>query len=164
MLLVIFRHGPAEEKSPGESDDVRALTREGARKVRQAGKGLRRLIRRPELILTSPKRRAVQTAEILGKIFRRKPQEMAELASQDAEGILRGLGEYRADPMLIVGHEPVLSELIGLLCFGVQREGAVELKKAGCAGVEVERTGPSARGQGRLLWLMTAKELRRLGS
>ena len=64
MEIYLLRHGIAADAKPGQSDASRALTEEGreklARVLGRAGKaGMS-----PSLILSSPLRRAIETAEV----------------------------------------------------------------------------------------------------
>ena len=74
MRLLIFRHGIAEEEAADGRDESRRLTKEGIAQMKVVARGLVKVVRRPDVILTSPLVRAVQTAEPLGKVFEREPQ------------------------------------------------------------------------------------------
>src|SRR5690349_16379712 len=62
MQLFVIRHGVAEDGVPGQEDASRELTEGGERKLRKIVKGLRRLDIEFDRILTSPWKRAAQTA------------------------------------------------------------------------------------------------------
>lgn len=165
MDLVLFRHGIAEPLA-GEviHDADRALTPRGIERTTLAAHGLARIIDRPEVILTSPKTRAAQTAALVSEAFDLTPEVCPVLASGDPAAVLRMLRDRREGRVLIVGHEPVLSELITLLCLG-DDAGAVsfvDFKKAGAALV----TGPIRRsdipGPATLEWLIPPRILRTL--
>src|SRR5215211_134597 len=121
MNLYIIRHAIAvEEGTAGyESDSERPLTDKGRKKMRQIAKALRRLDVEFDLILSSPYVRARETAEILADVFKMK----SKLVFSDhliPEGIpellISEINEnHRVDSLAIVGHEPHLSTLIGLL-------------------------------------------------
>src|SRR5881296_3750904 len=70
MEIYILRHGIAEEASHGMRDADRALTPEGASKLLQVLRRARAVDVEPSLILTSPYRRARETAEIAAKSLR----------------------------------------------------------------------------------------------
>jgi len=159
-MLYLVRHAAAEDQRTGRSDEERALTAEGMRKFRQAARGIVRLAddMPPELILTSPLVRARQTAELLVEAFD-QAKVKTELRVSGALGPAGALGqllkEARGRDVLAVGHEPMLSEWIGELCF--RRAGDVVMKKGALAAVEIE-TG----GRGRLVCLMQPGALREL--
>ena len=158
MELYVFRHGIAEDHGPDGSDASRRLTREGVEKTTEVVRGLAKLIDKPDVILTSPKVRAKHTAEIVGKAVDMKPETFEVLAHGPAAAVVSALAKRKEDSVIIVGHEPTLSEAIESLLFGEAR-GVIELKKAGCAALTVD---PDAR-TGRLIWLATPKILRAAG-
>jgi phosphohistidine phosphatase len=136
MQLWVIRHAVAEDAGPGRDDTTRALTDPGKAKLRQAVRGLRSLDVRFDRILTSPWRRAAQTAEQLAAIAAAPPvitdlltgPPRAELLAMIAE-----LGETTA----VVGHEPWLGELVAWLAFGDAKHGdALVIKKCGAIWLE----------------------------
>lgn len=158
MQLILFRHGIAEEQSPDGRDESRALTPAGVKKTRRAANGLARILPRPDLILTSPRVRALQTALILGQVLDRKPQPLPELGEGPAQALLRKLGARHESLIVLVGHEPTLSRLAEAACWGKVQNRLV-LKKAGAACVEFA-AGEVAAGMGCLKWLATPGMLR----
>ena len=159
MLIYLIRHGIAQDVSDDGDDASRVLTDEGIRKTRDVSKGLSRLIDPPEMLLCSPKARARQTAEILGKALDVPPRVEPRLAHSDVKSHLDLIQENPVDSIALVGHEPTLSYLIETLCTGTNQSGFVQLKKAGAACVEIERTGKKLQLPGRLLWLAPPKML-----
>src|SRR5438094_5163246 len=65
MHLFVVRHAIAEEAEEGQEDADRALTNDGARKFKREVRTLRELDWRFSRVLTSPWKRAAQTAELL---------------------------------------------------------------------------------------------------
>lgn len=129
MRLYLFRHGPAIEREDWAGDDAeRPLTADGERVTRKTLKALRTLLRADE-ILTSPWRRARQTAELAAERLSLPLREADWLAggAADVEEITEHLAGS-AD-LVLVGHEPDLGSLLGYLTGGA----TVELKKAGVA-------------------------------
>ncbi len=166
MKLYLLRHGVAVDRGdPNFPDDAaRPLTEEGLEKVRQVAKGMQRLDLRFDVILSSPLVRAKQTAEEVAKAFRLSDRLSfsAHLADEDGNGAL--IGEIdslrpRPDRLLLVGHEPNLSELMALLISG-DAALPVRFKKAGLACLSVNGlvAGPCAV----LEWLLAPKQLRLL--
>ena len=158
--LVLFRHGIAEDPKPGEPDQERGLTDKGIKKTQQAAAGLAALIDKPDVILTSPKLRAVQSAEIVGRAFKREPEVLDALGEGTAKQILADLQRRSESVVLIVGHEPTLSQLVGLICTGRGRS-YIELRKAGCACIEMGKSGGHGQPRAAIKWLATAGMLRR---
>jgi phosphohistidine phosphatase len=156
MNLYLIRHAIAEEETPSGEDSQRGLTDKGAKKMRQIAKGLRALGVEFDAILTSPYTRARQTAEILGDVFRLKKEVAisSNLAPDgDQNALLAEINEnYTVDSLALVGHEPYLSTLVGLLVAG----GApmeMTFKKGGVCRLLVDDLHYTRKGT--LEWLLT---------
>lgn len=170
MLVYFFRHGPAEElrasRDHGSSggDATRALTPRGVEKTSLAVQGLAKLIDKPDAIFTSVKTRAAQTADLLADVLGVSPRVLPMLAEGSDASLARAIARMKHKRVVLVGHEPTLSQTIGLLCAGEGSHAVIELKKAGCACVEVEPRSSGTPGlpRAKLLWLATPKMLRRL--
>jgi phosphohistidine phosphatase len=111
----------------------------------------------PAVVLTSPYVRARQTAEILLEELD-QPCDLITTANltpnADVAGLWQELREYsRLSPVIVVGHNPQLSEFVSVL-IGSPRY-AVEMKKAAIAYVKDAGNGP--RPTGRLAWMLTPK-------
>ena len=161
MQLLLFRHGIAEEQTGDQPDAQRALTERGIERTSLGARGLARIIDPPQTILTSPRKRAVQTADIVGQVFDLEPQVSPVLAEGDARDIYEMVAARSEECLMLVGHEPDLSQLVELICTGDDSAGFVDLKKAGCALVEIPRHD-GRHGGGVLRWLMTPHALRAL--
>ena len=136
MQLFVIRHGIAEDAAPGQDDASRELTEDGERKLKKIVKGLRRLDVDFERILTSPWRRAAQTAIALRSLCDDPPLS-TELLAQSPKAELLALIAEMNETTAVVGHEPWLGELIAWLAFGDQRHGeALQLKKGGVVWME----------------------------
>lgn len=161
MKLLLVRHAAAVPAgTPGMPDDERPLTSKGKAKFRGAARGLARITRRPDVLLTSPLPRARQTAEIAARAFKRvKPTIDPALARGSVPGILSAVGAHPADAMVaIVGHEPTLSALLAHL-LGAAHGDRFAFKKGGAALVDLP-DGPSEPG--RLVWFLKPRVLRAL--
>ncbi len=168
MRLLLFRHGPAEERenwrARGGSEARRPLTADGRRRTRAAARGLARLVEVPGRVATSPLTRARQTAAVLARALGAGAPEvqrfLAPSAAPDAAlPWLSGRAAAGDRLVAVVGHEPHLGELASLLLAG---EGSfVRFRKAGAALLDLgDRPGP---GKARLLWLLEPSSLRRMG-
>lgn len=145
-------------------DSDRELTPRGIARFRQTIPAYVRLGVMLDEIWSSPYARARQTAELLctGLDLIRPPRFIPELEPDgDAERLLAAL-ERHADRQAIalVGHEPALSELAGLILTG-QRRSMVTFKKAGSCCINIRGFG--SRFEASLDWLLTPKQLRWLG-
>jgi phosphohistidine phosphatase len=162
MTLLLIRHAIAVPRgTPDIPDEERPLTPRGARRFRKAARGLARVVRRPDLLLTSPLARARATAEIAADAWGRlTPTREPALAERNPGPLVRTLSSLPADSTVAaVGHEPQLSAVLARLL----RAGAPDrlaFRKGGVALVELEN-GPA--GGGRLVWFLSPKLLRRLG-
>jgi len=136
MQLFVIRHAVAEDAEPGQADAARELTRAGEARLRRAVRGLRALEIRFERILTSPWRRAAQTAGLLAPIANDGPIA-TDLLTQPPRAELLALIAERNETTAVVGHEPWLGELVAWLAFGDTRHGdALVIKKAGVVWLE----------------------------
>jgi phosphohistidine phosphatase len=165
MDLYLIRHAIAEESSPTGRDAERALTTEGKAKMRRCAAGLRAIDVRLDLILTSPYRRTVETAEIvaeaLGGVETHVLQELA--AGGEMGVLLAALRPYRqVEALALVGHQPDLGHLASQLMSGSPSSCPLPFKKGGVACLEI----PLPRGplRGELVWFVTPKQLRALST
>lgn len=161
MTVYLMRHGIAIERDDPRcpADPERPLTDRGRKLTRQAAHGLRRVGVQPRRVMTSPYRRARETAEIAALVLASiKPEEHQGLVpGSDPAKFLTHIARGKGD-CLVVGHAPLIDDLLAL-CLGSGRSISA-LKKAGVACVEL---GAEERGGGTLHWLMTPLALRRLG-
>ncbi len=143
-------------------DDDRPLTPEGKEKFRLAAKGLARIAHRPDVLLTSPLPRARLTAEIAARAFKRiEPGIEPALAHGAVDNIVAVLKVHPHDAIVaIVGHEPLLSELLARL-LGASHGERLAFKKGGAALVDLP-DGLSAAG--RLIWFLKPRILRTLAN
>jgi phosphohistidine phosphatase len=165
MNLFILRHGQAHPPgSQWRPDSKRPLTKEGEEQTFEVARGMLALGLSFDAILTSPYARALRTAEILAEVYE-KPKliETRRLVPEaDPKEIIDEIAENFADAegIVLVGHEPLLSRLVSTLLSG--GDGlAIRLKKAGLCKLSAEKVflGQCAR----LHWLMTPRQLARLG-
>jgi phosphohistidine phosphatase len=148
MEVYFFRHGEAEPAAPGGSDESRRLTDRGKRDVQAVGERLQAAGVKPGAILTSPLVRARQTGEILQQVFGVTAQADERLRSGATLGSLQILlSDCSKERVMLVGHEPDLSTIVGQLT-----GGHVKLSTSGVARVDVETFEP---GHGMLMWLLS---------
>lgn len=157
MKLLVMRHGIAENQGAGKPDAERALTSEGAAKVKAVLERVRAAGCREPLIVTSPYRRARQTADLVAEVLGSKGEVQESLAltpGSSPADVWQEIRLYKKEPLVvIVGHDPLFSLLIGYL-LGVPQL-YVPLKKGAVAAIELEDFRPQPNGT--LLWLLTAK-------
>jgi phosphohistidine phosphatase len=165
MKLLMIRHAIAEEREDfartGKDDSQRPLTDEGRKKMKQAAKGLRKLVPDIGLLATSPFTRAAQTAAVLDSVYDGLEEvEIEELAPEATpEDFLRWLRKQKSKTVAVVGHEPSISLLLSWLLTGNERR-LYSFRKGGACLVEFN--GEVAAGAATLLWALTPAQLREL--
>jgi phosphohistidine phosphatase len=151
--LWLLRHGEAEPHGTRPDAD-RELTDRGRDQSRVAGRALAALGIEVHLALTSPKARALETAQLACAALGVEPVEHAALAegfdAREAIALLHAAGADQR--VLVVGHEPDFSQVVHDLA------GArIDLKKGGVAALRVDGAG------GELVALLRPRELDRIG-
>ena len=161
--LYILRHGIAVPYgSPGMADDDRPLTPEGEQRMKQIGRGLAAIELQVDRIITSPLPRARRTAQIVAdKLDMTDRLESSDIlrAGTDATAIRDWLLERNENRLMIVGHDPAFSELVGLMLLGEVGKLPLELKKGGMAAL-TKAVDTDSRFQ--LDWIAPPRLLRRL--
>jgi phosphohistidine phosphatase len=150
LRLHLLRHAHAGDPDAWSGEDaLRPLTRKGRQQCELLGSFLDAHGVRPDVIVTSPKVRASQTAELvaatLGMTVRIDDRLASGFGRRELWDLLDELGAR--EPML-VGHDPDLTELLAYL---VDAAG-VPLRKGALATVDV---GIEPAGiNGTLRWLV----------
>ncbi len=167
MDLHLMRHGIAVNAQDAAPDGARPLTDKGRKRMRNAARGLRRLNIKFDAILTSPLPRAHETATIVAETLGRESHlAVVEALKPDCsvEELVSGLKDYQScQNLLLVGHEPLLSDTASFLLTGKKNATVkIALKKGGLCGIEIDSLPP--RNPGTLHLLLAPKILRRLGT
>jgi phosphohistidine phosphatase len=139
MRLLILRHAEAEPATA--SDAERALTAKGTEQARMAGEYCRRQGLRPDLVLTSPYRRTVQTGQVIAAAWPEVPTQAEPFLASGMEpgDALESLRSYRElGCLLIVGHQPDLGLLTAAL-LGLRDAANLPFKLASLAGLRIDR-------------------------
>lgn len=151
MILYFLRHGRAED-AHGGPDAERHLTKAGKGELRNAAPLWRRLKLRPDLVLTSPLTRAVETAELacLGLGLKREPLADDRLSPGASwPQLAQAMAEHPAAArVLFVGHQPDLGSAMELL----SGASSVRLRPGGMGCLEFP--GVPEPGQGEIVWLL----------
>lgn len=157
MQVYILRHGIAEDGGPSVPDAERALTQEGRRKLRYVLKLAAEAKVKPDLILSSPLKRALQTAEVAKQILGAS-EEITEsrtlLPGGSPEVVWAEIRAHRnvAHSLLLVGHNPLFANL-GAYLLGTPN-AHVEFKKGAIMRIDFQALG--LRPKGTLRWYLTA--------
>ena len=139
MELLAIRHAIAVDRTDEVADADRPLTDDGRRRFRKVVRGLRRLDLRVDRILTSPWRRAAETAELAIPLLRigGGTEVTPLLAQAPTAELISQLAGYTVARIAVIGHEPWLGELLAMLLHGERRYGeALPLKKGGVAHLD----------------------------
>ena len=156
MEIYLLRHGIAEDRNPA-GDAARVLTEEGRKKLRRVLERASIAGVEPSLILSSPLKRAVQTAEIAAEALdykRNIVQTDALIPGASPAELWDEIRERRDESaVMAAGHEPMMSASVAFL-LGVPAL-QVDMKKAGLVCIAVDRFGPNP--QGVLRWMLIPK-------
>ncbi len=159
QFIYLLRHAKAEERTVPRADVDRCLVEKGRQQAMKVGRFLRAQQLLPDLVLTSPYPRALQTAMLVADSAECscQPQEAwwlshGQSAQQVAEQFAAALPQW-PQRTLLVGHEPELSQLLGTL---LQTEAACwHIRKATLVCLQV-----SSGLQYRLEWCLPVNLLR----
>ncbi len=158
-----MRHGPAVDKNIPlfrDRDSERPLTEDGIKKVAKAAKGLKKIVPDIACIFSSPLKRAFETAIIVAQEygFKKKIEVIKELAPGGSMKMLAlTIAEHKAcNSILLVGHEPDLSVMIGFMLGSMNI--SIVLKKGAVARLDMDGLPPE--NTTKLVWLMQPKQLR----
>jgi len=168
MILYVIRHAIAEKAGDPafENDSQRPLTKKGRRKFKNIARGVKELEAQIGLILTSPFLRAMQTTEVLAKMFDLDDDKIIQTEHLAPTGypdkLINLINENYGDVenIAIVGHEPYLSGLVSMLIAG-DPEISLNLKKGGVCCLSVEKLIHARCAN--LEWLLSPAQLVEIG-
>jgi phosphohistidine phosphatase len=161
MILYFLRHASAGEHLVNpKKDEKRALDKEGIEQCGYVGRALAALDVQVDAIVSSPLKRCTQTASLIGNElgYEGKLQLDASLRPEAGLPDFRKLLEKyaRQEAIMVVGHNPNLSQFLGSVISDSGCEASLELKKGAVAKVELRRTS------GTLQWCVTPRLVRAL--
>jgi phosphohistidine phosphatase len=168
--LYLLRHGDAGKgmavAAGGNSGDV-PLTIVGREEIAIIARSVKDLNLKFSAIVTSPLKRAVQTAKIIAKVLamEKRISIWNELVPEGNRSKLYNiLNQYTTESsVLMIGHEPYLSDMMYDMIFQknrVNQLGRINLKKAGLAKIRIISLTPNISGE--LRWLLTPRILKLL--
>lgn len=160
MFVYFLRHASAgQHKADPDKDEKRRLDNDGIQQCGEVGRALAALETHVDAILSSPLKRASQTASLVANeiAYEGKIELAPALRPEATYSNFTGLLEQFAgnEAIMVVGHNPNLSEFLGRSIGGGTRAG-IDLKKCAVAKVEVDRR------RGMLHWCITPKLVRTL--
>jgi phosphohistidine phosphatase len=158
--LLLLRHAKSSWKEPGLTDFERPLNGRGLKAAPLMGRFLRRKNLHPELILSSPAKRASQTARLIIEamkldaepgfdehIYEASVHDLLEVISQIEDG---------AHAVLLVGHNPGLEELLEFLTGEARQMPTAALAHI---TLNIDKWSETRGRAGHLEWLVKPKEL-----
>jgi phosphohistidine phosphatase len=157
MEIYILRHGAAEDARPGHRDSERELTGEGRKKTEAVCKLARRAGIKPTLVLSSPYARALETARIAARELE-YPGHLLTIDSlvphSSPERVWADIRTHDdQDAILLAGHEPLLSHLVGYLLDAPSLK--IEMKKSALVRIDIDAPGVHPRGA--LKWMLVPR-------
>lgn len=162
MNIYVMRHGLAANLARRGKDSERPLTRKGERRIWDCAEAMEKMGLKFEAIFSSPYLRARQTAEIVADAFNcGKRLNLTDTLAPG--GTLKRFIDYVKsldpvpDDLLVVGHEPGLSEFISLLTCG-DRHLQLNFKKGGLCKLTARAL--SGEHCATLEWLLTPRQMR----
>lgn len=165
MRVILFRHGPAGSADPARwpDDADRPLTKRGIERTGEAALGLTRFALGDPVIWSSSYERASATAELVRAALE-LDGKVDDFDALEPGGtyrrILTRLSSVESGAcVILVGHEPDLGKLAGMLLFGAPAR-SLPLKKAGACVIDF--TGPVEPGAGHLYAFLPPRGLRRM--
>jgi phosphohistidine phosphatase len=132
MRLYLVRHA---EAAPGEPDELRALTPEGRRQAGELAERLRADGVEPDAIITSPLRRARETADALAETTGVEVHSDERLAPGATEKDVRAAVAGRGETVVVVGHQPDCGRIAAALTGGEEPR----FPAAGCVSLDLGR-------------------------
>lgn len=161
--LLVMRHAKSDWDSPASRDHDRPLATRGLKAARRMGRFISDSGVAPELIITSTAVRAKKTAELAAEAggWDGPITPDPNLYATDIERVLDAVAgtDPVVDRLLIAGHEPTWSSLVGWLIGG----GRVSMPTAAVACLDFAHGGWADLGRGtcKLRWLVTPKTLKK---
>lgn len=160
MKLYLVRHGIATQRLSGNvvNDAQRPLTEEGRSETKQVAIGLKRLGIKPDWVVSSPLKRAIETAEIIAETFNISDKLQISEAlcpGSSVSELFKSIKDLKpSNEVFLVGHEPDIGRLAACLLWAGP-ELDLPFKKAGVCRLDITSMPPTAPAT--LKWFITPK-------
>lgn len=160
--LILFRHAKSDWDTSWSSDHARPLAKRGVNAAKKMGRFLAASGHLPDLIISSTARRAINTVELAAeaghwenvimktdRLYGTSPGSVIELLHEQDETI---------NSIMLVGHEPVWSDLASLLMGG----GQIRFPTATMCAVNIHSQDWASvkPGSAELSWMIKPKLLK----
>jgi phosphohistidine phosphatase len=164
MELIILRHGETGQRSSIASDSIRPLTSSGEAEIHEIAKALKIIGLKFDIVVTSPLKRAYDTAMIVSDVFNigKKVQVWNELAPEGKKiEVYRKISHIREEyTVLIVGHQPLLGQIVNDIIHNEKLSSSNLLLKKGVIRIRLLRKSNIPKGE--LRWLLTPRVLKKI--
>ena len=158
MIVYFLRHASAGEGlSDPKRDEKRPLDENGVLQARYVGRALNAFDAAIDVIISSPLKRALQTATIVANElgFEQKIELDAAMRPEATYASFQAMLRKHAgvEAIMVVGHNPSMEVFLGRVIGRQGRAAVVEFKKGAIAKVEIKRA------EGTLRWSVTPRML-----
>jgi phosphohistidine phosphatase len=163
MVIYFLRHANAGSKhfSDPVKDEKRPIDKLGEEQSHDVGRALAYLGVTANVIISSPLTRAMQTAQIVSQEIGYEEKIVLDDALRPEatfEKFKALLNRHKDKPaIMVVGHDPSMTEFVNRVLSGGAPLAAVEMKKGGVAKVDIE-----IRRQAVLRWCITPKVVQKI--
>jgi phosphohistidine phosphatase len=159
VIIYFLRHASAgQHVANPKKDEKRPLDKDGIEQCGMVGRTLAALDVQVEAIISSPLKRAAQTASLVGNELSYEGKLQLDDALRPAASFAdfrRMLEKYaRLEEIMVVGHNPNLSEFLGRMISEAGCEARTDLRKGAVAKVDIGRNSAA------LQWCLTPRVLR----
>lgn len=156
MIIYLVRHASAGQHLMDlKKDEKRPLDADGIEQCGVVGRALAALNAQPDVIISSPLKRATQTASLVGNELGYEGKLLLETALRPEASFAdfrRMLDKYaKHEAIMVVGHNPSISEFLARMIAKAGCEAQVDFKKGAVARVETVRHSAT------LNWFFTPK-------
>jgi phosphohistidine phosphatase len=163
MIIYFLRHANAGTKhfSNPVKDEKRPIDKVGEDQSHDVGHALAAIGVTANVIISSPLTRSIQTAEIVAQELGHEERILLddalrpEATFEQFKALVNRHKEQAS--MLVVGHDPSMTEFVNRVLSNGAPLAAVEMKKCGVAKVEIELRGPAV-----LRWCMPPKVVQKI--
>src|SRR4029079_11387745 len=161
MIIYFVRHASAgEHLNNPKKDEKRPLDPDGIEQCGFIGRALAALNVQPDVIISSPLKRATQTAALIGNEIgyeSKLPLEAAVRPEDSFADFRRMLDRYaKQEAIMVVGHNPSITDFLAKIIAKSGCEAMIDFKKGAVARVETERRAAI------LHWFITPKMAREI--
>ena len=158
--LLLLRHAKSSWDDHGLRDFDRPLAGRGERDAPRIGKALRKRGVTPNLIISSPAARAKATIEAVAKAAKlgvepRFEETIYGASSAELMKLIRRLPD-QTSCVLLAGHNPGFEDLVARLTRSHER---MPTAAVACIEFQLDHWDDVEDGKGKLVWLMTPKQL-----